>query len=478
MFRSTRLGTILVVALVLAHATPAMADRPDLIGRVICEQTQEPIQGATVFIYTAGVRTGTNPFCPSCYPDCGKRSRTGEDGRFHIAALDPGLIFRVLIVADGYEPLFETGVDPYKGAIEPRMMRHDPQRYHPDRAIRGRVLDPDGKPVVGATVSQRGLAHNGRIIATRAPADPLAITNEQGEFVLTLDEDALSVAAFGERHNWPPGRAQQMFGAASSLTLAAQVSARGLATQNVLDLEADGADNVIRMTEGVMVIGRVVDSDDKPVSGIEIGFVQINRTMGHFLGNYSIGTREDGRFELPNLPPNYELAVYGTMDTLRDRGAIPFRALPAARDGEIIDTGTLSVTPGLTLNGRVVLSDGGVIPPNTRILLSRDTAWDSQSVELEEDGSFEFVGVPGESVSISVRITEYHLSTRNISLDLYNLGSLVGRVNDDIENLVILMEPGQRDMEHVQSLRDNPAGRVYSNPQPRYQPLRGFEDGE
>jgi CheY-like chemotaxis protein len=45
-------------------------------------------------------RRGTSPFCPSVYPDCGKRAKTAGDGGFAIESLDPQLIFRVLVVED------------------------------------------------------------------------------------------------------------------------------------------------------------------------------------------------------------------------------------------------------------------------------------------------------------------------------------------------------------------------------------------
>src|SRR5262245_58361713 len=78
--------------------------RPALAGRVTSGGT--PVAGASVLIYTARVREGTSPFCPSCYADCGKRDATDAGGRFAIPSLDPGLVFRVLVLADGYTPRF------------------------------------------------------------------------------------------------------------------------------------------------------------------------------------------------------------------------------------------------------------------------------------------------------------------------------------------------------------------------------------
>lgn len=94
---------ILVAVAALSSGQPmsAAADRPDLKGRVHADQS--PVPNALVFIYTAGPRTGTAVVCPSCYPDCGKQTKTDAAGAFEIPSLDPALLFRLLVIAPGYE---------------------------------------------------------------------------------------------------------------------------------------------------------------------------------------------------------------------------------------------------------------------------------------------------------------------------------------------------------------------------------------
>src|SRR4051794_9454472 len=120
----------LAVALLLAAAT----DRPDLTGRVTTEGGG-PVAGAHVFIATAAPRTGTSTLCPSCYADCAKRSATGPDGAFRIAELDPGLIFRVLVIADGYRPKYAEKVDPAAGPLSVALSPFDPDRLAPARVV-------------------------------------------------------------------------------------------------------------------------------------------------------------------------------------------------------------------------------------------------------------------------------------------------------------------------------------------------------
>ena len=66
------------------------------------DAAQKPIPQATVFIYTAKPRVGLGIMCPGCYVDCGKKATTDAEGKFLIAKLDPELLFRVLVVAEGF----------------------------------------------------------------------------------------------------------------------------------------------------------------------------------------------------------------------------------------------------------------------------------------------------------------------------------------------------------------------------------------
>lgn len=473
---------VLLVTMIVSQAysdaaAAAAQERPDLTGRVIHAETGEPVEGATVIMYTAQMRTGTNPVCPSCYADCGKNAATDAAGQFRVASLDPNLIFNILIVCDGYRPKVQSSVDPQKEAIEVAITPHDPERFAPGRVIRGRVLDQKGKPVFGAMVRSYGktFIDQDRVISSRVDADPMAVTNRQGEFVLTIGEDALSLERFVNETSWTMDRARARFGA-DGFGLGALVSARGLASRYVYDLTPSESQHIIRMTEGVMISGRAVLPDGSPLADVEIGIAQTNRRMGRFLGDYVIGTREDGRFELPNLPADEKMVVFGKMQTVRDHGAIPVRRFTTRNDGEWQEVGELRVQPAFTIRGRIALSDGEPIPEGTRLTISRREAWDSQFVDLPDDGSFVLHGIPNESVSVSGRIDGYHLSLRNPSLDLLNRFAIVGTVEGDMDDLVILYEPGAVDREEAQRLYDEANDRGFGHAQPYSKPLRGYAE--
>jgi hypothetical protein len=106
--------------------------RPDLEGHVSARGKTVP--QATVFIFTAGPKVGTSTFCPSCYADCRKSAQTDAQGDFKIEALDPQLIFRILVVAKGYAPKFVAKVDPAEGPAYVTLRQVDLEDLTPDRS--------------------------------------------------------------------------------------------------------------------------------------------------------------------------------------------------------------------------------------------------------------------------------------------------------------------------------------------------------
>jgi hypothetical protein len=91
----------------------------------------------------------------------------------------------------------------------------------------------------------------------------------------------------------------------------------------------------------------------------------------------------------------------------------------------------------------MVLSDGKPVPAGTRVLISRQEAWDSQQALVEKDGSFAFTGLPPEQYGLSARAPGYHVSPTNASFDLLNPFGLLGTVRADISGLRLLCDTGE-----------------------------------
>jgi len=381
---------------------------PDLNGFVIGPK-DNALPGATVYIYTAKVKEGTSPYCPSCYIDCGKKATTDSNGFFRIQSLDPELTFRILTVCEGYEPVFVDDVDPMKGPIRVALNQMPDKRLAAEHTIKGVVLNPDGKPVVTATVEPYGLRYG-----ELKGVDPLAVTNERGEFIITSEEP--------------------------NITLHATVRARGLAAGKFRNLVAGTRVHELKLGYGATVRGRVLDSG-APVSGIAVGVVQQDRAADGFYGEYTIGTNKNGYFALANLPPNQKYCIYGKMNSLQGKGALKtHHFIAGGRDTEV-DVGELSLEPGYHVRGRVVLSDGKPVPTKTRLMLSRQDAWDSLFCELDSHGRFKADDLPGGTYSIIVRVPDYQISQSDYRLDPQNKRVVTSAIMQDVDDFIIILEP-------------------------------------
>jgi uncharacterized GH25 family protein len=421
-----------------ATAAAAEATRPDLSGRVVLKDGS-PVPNATVFIYTAGPKAGSAVVCPSCYPDYNKKAKTSAKGEFTIPSLDPNLIFRLVVVAPGFESKFVPKTDPAQGGKKVTIAPLSEEKLKSATRIAGLVMDEEGKPIAGATISPEGVSRgNGSSWGgTDRYVDPLAVTDDQGKFWLFCTNDVDMVHAIAE------GRS---------------------VAKRWVDLKP-GRDHLVRMQEGVTVTGKVL-RNGQPVRDVMFGLATKDRVCGNYLRCDELATDKDGLFVLPSVPPGREFVLYATMDSLHGDGAVVSKIFTTGASGTKLDLGKLEVQPAHRVAGRVKLSDGKPVPPKTRLFLGREDAWDHTEAELDAEGRFEFRGVPAEAVGLSVRITGYKFSKRNASLDWLN-GGLVGRVDGDIGDLTLLMEPGQWRFNGDEGEAPN------GQSQPRDKPLRG-----
>ena len=419
--------------------------RPDLTGQVLANDDAPLPVTATVFIATAGPKVGTSPFCPSCYADCQKSAKTDAAGNFEIKSLDPQLRFQILAVAKGFKPKYADHVDPATGPLTMKLEPVEMAAAPPENCLHGRVVDAQGKPIVGAVVEAHGIRTRGGggRWGSLPGVDPLAVTDENGEFLITSQKpfDLMDV----------------------------KVSARGFANRTFTELASGNDSHELKMSEGASVRGRVMFRG-RPLTNVLMGMVSVNRDMEHFTGNFNVGTDSEGRFLFVNLPPDVDYFIYGSMDSLKSQGAIPIQKIHSGKDGELADVGNLVVGPAHRLTGRVVLADGAAIPSKTRLLVSRQDAWDSRQISLPPDGRFDIVGVPSGTLTLSLRLKGYRVSAKNASLDTMNPFQLVGRVDGDITNLVFLLEKGD-------NLSPNYNNNTPESDWPQNRPLRGAEGG-
>jgi beta-lactamase regulating signal transducer with metallopeptidase domain/uncharacterized GH25 family protein len=404
----------------------AIASRPDLTGAVTAKGGSTLPVPANVFIATAAPKTGTSTFCPSCYADCVKHSRTDAQGNFKIESLDPQLTFQILAVAKGYQPKSVSKVDPAKGPVKVELEPIQAADASPDRSLRGRVLDVKGNPIAGAVVEMVGTEtrDGGGSWGALPGIDPLAVTDDNGEFLITSKK---------------PFELMDL-----------KISARTFADKNFSKLPS-GKENELVMTEGATIKGRVL-LDGHPLQGVSVGISGVERRAGVYLGHFEVSTDGDGRFSFVNIPPTADFWIYTGMSSMKKSGAVPIQNIHSAKDGETTDVGDLVAVPAHRLAGRVVLADGAPLPPKVRLLVSRQEAWDSMQITLDTDGNFDTTGIPSELISLSAGVKDYHVSARNLSVDQLDPFQLIGRVDHDITNLVFALQKGpepQPDYNHI-----------------------------
>ena len=203
---------LLAAALTIAASGSLAGERLTLTGTVT-DTLGKPLEDATVMIYHTGVRQGYSTYCPSCYADCGKRAitdRAGSFTMFTIKSLDANLRFELLVVRDGYTAFFVERADPAQGSatavLKPRAVVDDPARM-----VRGRVVDPHGRPLRDAVVLPQevetvlGMCLHG----TPKGVDPLAVTNAIGEFELAYKEKAMGMLLQAKLIALPTGTEQE-----------------------------------------------------------------------------------------------------------------------------------------------------------------------------------------------------------------------------------------------------------------------------
>jgi hypothetical protein len=218
-----------------------------------------------------------------------------------------------------------------------------------------------------------------------ASLDPIAVTNDKGEFEVSYDRAALETLII--------------------------VEARGMAPKLFNHLTTGLERHTLTVTEGAVVRGRLVENG-KPVADAELGLIAQQRGMGAELKMFGspyeeirIGTQADGKFVITNVPAPVDWYVYGKMESIVSRGGtVPVKCATKA-DAEDIDVGDIEIKAGYRLRGKVVLSDGRPISPGMNVILSSASVFDSQKARLETDGSFEFTGLaPGKyQIDASVR---------------------------------------------------------------------------
>ena len=404
----------------------------------------QPLAGALVRV--TGLRDfGTTSFDSSAEgPGLGAETKTDAAGHFVLPPLPDNKLYRLIIAADGFEAAIYGGADPKSDPIQVRFAPSPAPGERGEYAIRGRLVDAQGRPVALASVEPDGISTSpgSRSWGGSHGFPDQVLSNTNGEFILSRKDPFLR--------------------------LQVEVHATGLAPANFW-LDVTNGVTTIELGVGAVVKGRVL-KDGKPLGGLRIGISGKDRSSDVYAGHYETKVNADGTFAFNHLPANTAWYYYGLMASFRPYGALPPTLVQTSTDGETTDLGEVEVAPGLKLGGRVQTRHGEPVPKGLEVRLGYDTAWDSQSARVDDQGRFALDGISKGQVQVSLNQRGWRLTGANRSLDLWNPWQLTGLIEQDKLDLLLVMEKGEERQNY-----DSSNGQLPSQDWPQNRALAGAE---
>jgi hypothetical protein len=239
--------------------------------------------------------------------------------------------------------------------------------------------------------------------------DPLAVTDEDGRFVLAYER--------------------------ACDTMDLSVSARGYAVTCFPACSSGGLDHVLRIVEGAVVSGRLV-RDGRPVPDVDVTLVVDQRARYSCFDRQTLATDENGRVVFTGVLPGQGYFLTASTQQLLVGCVAPTRLSVATGEVEV-DAGDLAVIRGVRIAGRVLAPKDRAIPAGSKISLTAESGWDGVTVDLAPDGAFMFPEIAPGEVGISLHAPGIYVSHRNPSADKLNENRLVGTVTANISNIEI-----------------------------------------
>jgi beta-lactamase regulating signal transducer with metallopeptidase domain/uncharacterized GH25 family protein len=400
-------------------------------------------------VTNARVKYSTDRFYDETKPD--------EHGKANIPfvpTLD-GLI-SIRILAESYvDYVFRRNPtdDPDYPPVSPLIVK-----LRPGMTVSGKVVDESGKPVVGAVVRvnyrTRDLPGN----ESKNYCD-LVRTDIDGRWKTTgVDPEAVQIypsvlhpefpVQWGMNEHDPRGRVEAPFESLKS------------------------GSHVFVMKRDNYIIGRVVDSEGKPVAGASVRYSD----WPMMLGDPPLMTDNDGEFRIGRSAETpYKLRVY-----VRKPGqGVCLRAIEA---GDVNSTVTFRLTPARTIRGRVTDTEGNAMPA-TRIFDYTEPipGISPQSRRLTRpDGRFEMTDLPSDFVKLLFMKSGFQpnyvkidasrtdeidvVMTRQVSVDVSVTDAESGQPVTDFEMMTIVSAATSEDTSPISGRHVDGRSRFVASP--------------
>jgi hypothetical protein len=299
------------------------------------------------------------------------RDRLVRSGRYLIHSL---LAVALLATAAGVDGLPVRGTVADAAGAVPVSRAPTPKDVPAGRTIRGRLVDESGRPVPGALLSTQGEWTGDACRFGGAQTSP-EVSDDDGRFVMIVPEPLTAVSI--------------------------DVSAEGFAGTRVPKAIPGGAERSIPVPRGATVTVCIAQ-DGNPCPGLRLSVVQIDRDASrHCVGEVPAITDADGIARFEHLPAADRFCIFSETDPPQTL-VIETTLFKAPESGKARDLGEIEAIEPRSLAGRLTIEGCGAIPASTRIHLLRDAAWDTRTVPVAADGTFEALGLTPEGYRLGV----------------------------------------------------------------------------
>jgi len=239
-----------------------------------------------------------------------------------------------------------------------------------------------------------------------------AVTDDDGHFRMLLTEDFLAIDVEVTAHGYP-GTVAALLAPGESL-------------------------HRITVPSGTMVTGQLL-LQGQPQPGQSVAVVQVNRGRFDriFIKAVMATTDDDGRFQFKALPASEPYAIFSPVGKGVTGPVLPTMMFEAKENNATRDLGALDLVPGLTLAGRLQMTDGTKIPEGIQLTLDRLPAWDLIKVPTDKDGCFRIESLPPETYKVSLRGGEILLDEPRSTYQILDTRSFGFRLTESCIDLVI-----------------------------------------
>ncbi len=291
------MGVVRSVFVILAFALLAEAQNggSSLSGRVVNSVTRAGIAGAEIRMCRSGSPT---PGVAICRFDELPTAVSDETGTYRLTGLADGQYMFLPLPREGFFPVM-----PAKPQINVSGDTHLDVELIPLAGVRGRVLDPDGKPAAGVVVALDAPSCRG------CTAMDVSITNADGEYSFTGLPPVESLILSASPRAQDPKAEEKIvttyYPSAIDRDLAEGVRSQGI--------DLFGYDIKLRTAQARSVKGIVIDNAGKPVPKAIVSIVKPATGMVAMIRGYFAAepievpvaepsqTRDDGTFTFPSV---------------------------------------------------------------------------------------------------------------------------------------------------------------------------------